>query len=117
MAIVISAVITTIETIPSFRSTDNKIWYVGRMFEDDHLPQLDSHYYPQSLSFDTNAYHTHNCLARFYIETIMVILFTIELIARIIAHSDSWKQFKKFVLCKSGNTRNRKALSLWLLVQ
>ncbi|KAF8942973.1 hypothetical protein BGZ47_005940 [Haplosporangium gracile] len=60
MAIVISAVITTIETIPSFRSTDNKIW--------------------------------------FYIETIMVILFTIELIARIIAHSDSFKQLKKFVL-------------------
>ncbi|KAF9149733.1 hypothetical protein BG015_008448 [Linnemannia schmuckeri] len=60
MAIVISAVITTIETIPSFRSTDNMIW--------------------------------------FYIETIMVILFTIELIARIIAHSDSFKQLKKFVL-------------------
>ncbi|KAG0283301.1 hypothetical protein BGZ96_012335 [Linnemannia gamsii] len=60
MAIVISAVVTTIETIPSFRTTDNKIW--------------------------------------FYIETIMVILFTIELIARIIAHSDSFKQLKKFIL-------------------
>ncbi|KAG0201928.1 hypothetical protein BGX33_010008 [Mortierella sp. NVP41] len=63
MAIVISAVITTIETIPSFRSTDNKIW--------------------------------------FYIETIMVVLFTIELIARIICHSDSFKQLKKFVFCKA----------------
>ncbi|KAF9120846.1 hypothetical protein BGW39_011042 [Mortierella sp. 14UC] len=60
IAIVISAVITTIETIPSFRSTDSKVW--------------------------------------FYIETMMVILFTIELIARIIAHSDSFKQLKKFVL-------------------
>ncbi|KAF9956152.1 hypothetical protein BGZ72_002977 [Mortierella alpina] len=59
-AIILSAVITTIETIPSFRSTDSKIW--------------------------------------FYFETIMVALFTIELIARIICHSDSFKQLKKFVL-------------------
>ncbi|CAO3572133.1 unnamed protein product [Mortierella alpina] len=59
-AIVLSAVITTIETIPSFRSTDSKIW--------------------------------------FYFETIMVALFTIELIARVICHSDSFKQLKKFVL-------------------
>ncbi|KAF9570444.1 hypothetical protein EC968_001780 [Mortierella alpina] len=59
-AIILSAVITTIETIPSFRSTDSKIW--------------------------------------FYFETIMVALFTIEFIARIICHSDSFKQLKKFVL-------------------
>ncbi|KAG0243533.1 hypothetical protein BGX31_010587 [Mortierella sp. GBA43] len=59
-AIVLSAVITTIETIPAFRSTDSAIW--------------------------------------FYFETIMVGLFTIEFIARLICHSDSFKQFKKFIL-------------------
>ncbi|KAG0207702.1 hypothetical protein BGX28_001098 [Mortierella sp. GBA30] len=59
-AIVLSAVITTIETIPSFRSTDTKVW--------------------------------------FYFETVMVAFFTIELVARIICHSDSLKQLKKFVL-------------------
>ncbi|KAF9113266.1 hypothetical protein BGX27_001910 [Mortierella sp. AM989] len=58
-AIVLSAVITTIETIPAFRSTDSKVW--------------------------------------FYFETIMVAFFTIELIARIICHSDSLKQLKKFI--------------------
>lgn len=40
----------------------------------------------------------------------MVILFTIELIARIIAHSDSFKQLKKFVLCKSGTDGTRRPL-------
>ncbi|KAF9314944.1 hypothetical protein BG003_003674 [Podila horticola] len=58
-AIVLSAIITTIETIPSFRSTDTAVW--------------------------------------FYFETIMVAFFTIELGARIIAHSDSIKQLKKFL--------------------
>ncbi|KAK3817220.1 MAG: hypothetical protein J3Q66DRAFT_339292 [Benniella sp.] len=58
-AIILSAVITTIETIPAFRSTDSAIW--------------------------------------FYFETIMVGFFTIELIARIICHSDSLKQLKKFI--------------------
>ncbi|KAG0237587.1 hypothetical protein BGX31_003544 [Mortierella sp. GBA43] len=61
-AIVLGAVITTIETIPSFRSTDSKIW--------------------------------------FDFETIMVAFFTIEFIARVIAHSDSFKQLKRFILCK-----------------
>ncbi|KAF9197674.1 hypothetical protein BGZ49_001777 [Haplosporangium sp. Z 27] len=59
-AIVLSAVITTIETIPAFRSTDSKVW--------------------------------------FYFETVMVGFFTIELIARIICHSDSLRQLKKFIL-------------------
>ncbi|KAG0354570.1 hypothetical protein BC939DRAFT_440726 [Gamsiella multidivaricata] len=59
-AIVLSAVITTIETIPAFRSTDSAIW--------------------------------------FFFETTMVIFFTIEFIARIICHSDSLKQLKKFLL-------------------
>lgn len=59
-AIVLSAVITTIETIPSFRSTDSIIW--------------------------------------FDFETVMVAFFTIEFIFRVIAHSDSVKQLKKFVL-------------------
>ncbi|KAF9184373.1 hypothetical protein BGZ51_002946 [Haplosporangium sp. Z 767] len=58
--IVLSAVITTIETIPSFRSTDSIVW--------------------------------------FDFETTMVAFFTIEFIARIIAHSDSFKQLKKFLL-------------------
>ncbi|KAG0051636.1 hypothetical protein BGZ83_003513, partial [Gryganskiella cystojenkinii] len=58
-AIVLSAVITTIETIPSFRSTDSAVW--------------------------------------FYFETIMVAMFTIEFIARVICHSDSLKQLKKFL--------------------
>ncbi|KAF9353347.1 hypothetical protein BGX26_008871 [Mortierella sp. AD094] len=58
-AIILSAVITTIETIPAFRSTDSKVW--------------------------------------FYFETIMVGFFTIEFIARIICHSDSLKQLKKFI--------------------
>lgn len=44
MAIVISAVITTIETIPSFRSTDNKIWYVEGTFTDIRRLQLDLHH-------------------------------------------------------------------------
>ncbi|KAF9203006.1 hypothetical protein BGZ49_006885 [Haplosporangium sp. Z 27] len=59
-AIVLSAVITTIETIPSFRSTDSVIW--------------------------------------FDFETVMVAFFTIEFIARVICHSDSLKQLKKFIL-------------------
>ncbi|KAG0026770.1 hypothetical protein BGZ81_006106 [Podila clonocystis] len=59
-AIVLSAVITTIETIPSFRSTDSIIW--------------------------------------FDFETVMVAFFTIEFIFRVIAHSDSVKQLKKFLL-------------------
>ncbi|KAG0353072.1 hypothetical protein BG005_007576 [Podila minutissima] len=59
-AIVLSAVITTIETIPSFRSTDSIIW--------------------------------------FEFETVMVAFFTIELIFRVIAHSDSVKQLKRFLL-------------------
>ncbi|KAF9586045.1 hypothetical protein BGW38_010247 [Lunasporangiospora selenospora] len=59
-AIVLSAVITTIETIPSFRSTDSIVW--------------------------------------FDFETVMVAFFTIEFIARVIAHSDSWKQLKRFLL-------------------
>ncbi|GJJ77928.1 hypothetical protein EMPS_10287 [Entomortierella parvispora] len=59
-AIVLSAVITTIETIPSFRSTDSIIW--------------------------------------FDFETVMVAFFTIEFIARVICHSDSMKQLKKFLL-------------------
>ncbi|KAG0044440.1 hypothetical protein BGZ83_010334 [Gryganskiella cystojenkinii] len=59
-AIVLSAVITTIETIPSFRSTDSIIW--------------------------------------FDFETVMVAFFTIEFGARVIAHSDSMKQLKKFLL-------------------
>ncbi|KAF9983042.1 hypothetical protein BGZ65_002247 [Modicella reniformis] len=59
-AIVLSAVITTIETIPSFRSTDSIVW--------------------------------------FDFETVMVAFFTIEFIARVIAHSDSVKQLKKFLL-------------------
>ncbi|KAG0286471.1 hypothetical protein BGZ98_005060, partial [Dissophora globulifera] len=59
-AIVLSAVITTIETIPSFRSTDSIIW--------------------------------------FDFETIMVAFFTIEFIARVIAHSDSMKQLKRFLV-------------------
>ncbi|KAF9418406.1 hypothetical protein BGZ94_009702 [Podila epigama] len=58
-AIVLSTVITTIETIPSFRSTDSTVW--------------------------------------FKFETVMVIFFTIEFIARVIAHSDSMKQLKKFL--------------------
>ncbi|KAI7828783.1 hypothetical protein BC939DRAFT_442899 [Gamsiella multidivaricata] len=57
--IVLSAVITTIETIPSFRSTDSTIW--------------------------------------FDFETVMVALFTIEFGARVICHSDSVKQLKKFL--------------------
>ncbi|KAF9365437.1 hypothetical protein BGX34_010064 [Mortierella sp. NVP85] len=61
-AIVLSAVITTIETIPSFRSTDSLVW--------------------------------------FDFETVMVAFFTIEFIARVIAHSDSLKQFKRFLMCK-----------------
>ncbi|KAF9161840.1 hypothetical protein DFQ27_004334 [Actinomortierella ambigua] len=59
-AIVLSAVITTIETIPSFRSTDTVVW--------------------------------------FGFETVMVAFFTIEFIARIICHSDSLKQLKRFLL-------------------
>ncbi|KAG0335535.1 hypothetical protein BG004_008408 [Podila humilis] len=59
-AIVLSAIITTIETIPAFRSTDTAVW--------------------------------------FYFETIMVAFFTIELGARIIAHSDSIKQLKRFLI-------------------
>ncbi|KAG0370768.1 hypothetical protein BGX24_001922 [Mortierella sp. AD032] len=59
-AIVLSAVITTIETIPSFRSTDSTIW--------------------------------------FDFETVMVGFFTIEFVARIICHSDSVKQLKRFML-------------------
>ncbi|KAF9296988.1 hypothetical protein BGZ88_011406 [Linnemannia elongata] len=59
-AIVLSAVITTIETIPSFRSTDSTIW--------------------------------------FDFETVMVAFFTIEFGARIICHSDSFKQLKRFLL-------------------
>lgn len=37
---------------------------------------------------------------RFYFETIMVAMFTIEFIARFICHSDSLKQLKKFLFCK-----------------
>lgn len=37
---------------------------------------------------------------RFYFETIMVAMFTIEFIARVTCHSDSLKQLKKFILCK-----------------
>ncbi|KAI1317703.1 hypothetical protein EDD11_008009 [Mortierella claussenii] len=59
-AIVLSAVITTIETIPSFRSTDSIVW--------------------------------------FDFETVMVAFFTIEFMARVIAHSDSVKQLKRFLL-------------------
>ncbi|KAG9066195.1 hypothetical protein KI688_001416 [Linnemannia hyalina] len=59
-AIVLSAVITTIETIPSFRSTDSTIW--------------------------------------FDFETVMVAFFTIEFGARIVCHSDSVKQLKRFLL-------------------
>ncbi|KAF9911159.1 hypothetical protein BX616_010663, partial [Lobosporangium transversale] len=58
--IVLSTIITTIETIPSFRSTDSTIW--------------------------------------FEFETVLVAFFTIEFIARIIAHSDSIKQLKRFLL-------------------
>ncbi|KAG0238803.1 hypothetical protein BGW41_008014 [Actinomortierella wolfii] len=58
-AIVLSAVITTIETIPSFRSTDTVVW--------------------------------------FGFETVMVAFFTVEFIARIICHSDSIKQLKRFL--------------------
>ncbi|CAO3569927.1 unnamed protein product [Mortierella alpina] len=59
-AIVLSAVITTIETIPSFRSTDSVVW--------------------------------------FDFETVMVAFFTIEFAGRVICHSDSFKQLKKFLL-------------------
>ncbi|KAF9584570.1 hypothetical protein BGW38_005984 [Lunasporangiospora selenospora] len=69
-AIILSAVITTIETIPSFRSTDSSV---------------------------CRLYFTLLGKGRFYFETIMVALFTIEFIARIICHSDSIKQFKKFI--------------------
>lgn len=37
---------------------------------------------------------------RFDFETVMVAFFTIEFGARIICHSDSFKQLKRFLLCK-----------------
>ncbi|CAG8623543.1 3632_t:CDS:10 [Paraglomus brasilianum] len=58
-SIVLSAVLTTIETIPSFRATESSVWF----------------------SF----------------ETTIVLIFSIEYLLRLIAHSDSAKQLLKFV--------------------
>ncbi|KAI8576278.1 hypothetical protein K450DRAFT_257518 [Umbelopsis ramanniana AG] len=61
MLIVISAVTTTIETIPTFRSAEsNKAW--------------------------------------FNVETVMVVLFTLEYLLRFFAHSDSFKMLWRFLI-------------------
>ncbi|CAG8538711.1 12841_t:CDS:2 [Ambispora gerdemannii] len=60
--IVLSAVLTTIETIPTFRSTDSSVW--------------------------------------FNFETTIVVIFTIEYILRVVAHSDSSRQLFKHVTGK-----------------
>ncbi|KAG9293361.1 hypothetical protein G9A89_007607 [Geosiphon pyriformis] len=57
--IVLSAVLTTIETIPTFRSTSSAVW--------------------------------------FNFETTIVVIFTIEYIFRVVAHSDSSKQLMRHV--------------------
>ncbi|CAO3655711.1 unnamed protein product [Mucor hiemalis] len=59
--IVFSAIMTTVETIPAFRSAEsNRVW--------------------------------------FNLETIMVSIFSLEYILRMIAHSDSFTMFRKFLL-------------------
>ncbi|CAG8495929.1 15723_t:CDS:2, partial [Acaulospora morrowiae] len=58
-SIVLSAVLTTVETIPTFRSTSSSVW--------------------------------------FNFETTIVIIFTIEYVLRLFAHSDSFKQLWRFV--------------------
>lgn len=63
--IVISAVVTVLETIPSFHSINPSVW--------------------------------------FGVETSLVALFTVEYIARCIAHSMSWKRFFRWFGCECSD--------------
>ena len=104
-AIVLSAVITTIETIPSFRSTDSIIWYKTCCLGVDLLPcMLRFILLWEPACFDLciliSSVLSLVSFSRFDFETVMVAFFTIEFIARVICHSDSMKQLKKFLLCR-----------------
>ena len=59
--IILSAIVTVLETVPSFHSIPGGIW--------------------------------------FGVETSLVVLFTVEYIARCIAHSGSWIMLAKWVIC------------------
>lgn len=61
--IIVSAIVTVLETVPSFHSIPGGVW--------------------------------------FGVESALVVLFTVEYVARCIAHSGSWKMLAKWVICAS----------------
>lgn len=73
--IVVSAVVTVLETVPAFHSIPGGVW--------------------------------------FGLETTLVVLFTIEYIARCIAHATSWTRFFKWVVCEYQSQCHDVHLSSW----
>ena len=63
---------------------------------------------------DRNALFFFSAQLRFDFETVMVAFFTIEFAGRVICHSDSFKQLKKFLLCKRDEFLMKFYLILWL---
>ncbi|KAL0085837.1 hypothetical protein J3Q64DRAFT_1821395 [Phycomyces blakesleeanus] len=86
MLIVLSAVMTTMETIPAFRSEDsNRLWQV-------------SIYYFILEGMQNKRNSEIKLLDLFQLEVAMVSLFTLEYLLRVFAHSDSLGMIKHFFL-------------------
>lgn len=79
--IVFSAIMTTVETIPAFRSAEsNKVWY--------------------GICVCVCVKVYSNVTIRFNMEIVMVAIFSLEYILRMFAHSDSFSMLGKFLICK-----------------
>lgn len=99
--ILFSALVTICETIPTFRATSPSIWF------GEHVILI-------------SPWHSSNFVIP-GIESSIVVLFTIEYLARAVAWSVSWSVFWRWALCKfarsmiaaSSDQNSQHSLALW----